>query len=42
MPAPRTCQWPNSTTLFSIGFNRLSLIEVSCQTARFVVCDRTE
>jgi hypothetical protein len=42
MPAPRACQWPNSTTLFSIGFNRLGLIEVGRQTADFVVSDRTK
>jgi hypothetical protein len=41
MPAPRTCRWPNSTTLFSIGFNRLGLIAVVRQTAYFVVSDRT-
>ena len=42
MSATRICRWPKSTSLFSIGFNRLGLIEARCQTDDFVVSDRTQ
>ena len=42
MSATRICRWPNSTSLFFIGFNRLGLIEARCQTDDFVVSDRTQ
>ena len=41
MSAPCTCHVTNHTTLFSIGFNRLDLIEARQQTAGIIVSDRT-
>ena len=42
MSATRICRWPNSTSLFSIGFNRLGLTTDRNQTEDFVVSDRTQ